>query len=1107
MKRKSWIDPFALFLIMGLLCNVHLFAQQQKVTINLRNGTLNDVFSTIEKQTTYHFSYRDGIIDNRHDITISKSQVTVTSILDSALVNRNLEYKVISPKSIVVSDKAENKNKPNKPTKNLKKISGIVKDETGEPIIGANVSIKSSGTGTVTDLNGTFTMDIPSNATLNVSYLGYVSKEINATNETYFNVTLEESNKKLNEVVVIGYGTVKKSDLTGAASQIKSAEITSVVTGNAMESLQGKASGLAIFNDNKPGASPSIRIRGSSSISASNEPLYVVDGFPLMDGNISDINPSDIQSIEVLKDASSTAIYGSRGANGVIMITTKQGTKGAKNITISSSYGYQMPGRLENLIAGADFINFMNAGYTNQGSTAPFPNDISTYRANTNWEKEILSKTARIQNYNIAFDGSSNETTYMLSLGYFNQDGLLSAQGYEKYSLHTNLQQKFFDWLTIGSNSQFTYTIQDIYDNALADLARYGWASEPVKNSDGSYNIASQHNTYLNDPWNPVLDMRQNSNTTTNSRFLSNFYADIQFTKDLKWKTNIGIDLKNSRNYQYQSSLAAKNTASGGTGNGSNTWYKDFSKVIESILTYSHVFDKHRLTATGVYSWQDYAYENSALSGSGFDNDQTGAWDMSLADKNSVTWSSTKYSNKLISFTGRVAYAYNDKYLLTATGRWDGSSRFGQNNKWGFFPSLGLGWRITQESFLKDNPVITDLKLRTSIGVTGNQEIGNYNSLAQLVAKNYTDGTGEVKGFAETIGNDDLKWERTTQLDLGIDLMLWNQVNFNADYYSRHTNNLLYTVPIPTSSGYTSILSNVGEVNNSGLEFTLGGKIIDKGMFKLDASVNFTYNHNKINKLYNDVDQVAIKYETSGLGRILKVGESVDAVYSRKSMGIIKTQEQLDAYQKAVPTTGANAKLGDEMYADLDENGTISSADYICLGSVQPKYFYGLNLNASYKDLSVSVYGQGGLKYASIGGAENSSANGSAWALSYADVGSYMLYGENQVLNNVFIPTKYAYKRMWSTTNTNGNYPTAGAHGVYLSDRTNGNWNYFILKNIQLAYNLSKVLKVKSIKNLALNLNFQNFVTFANHRGYNPVNGDTSNPWAKSIVLGVNAKF
>ena len=987
------------------------------------------------------------------------------------------------------------------------KVTGIVKDANGEPVIGANVMVKGQSIGTITDIDGRFVLDAPKDAVLQITYIGYVSQEVKVSGKKEINVVLKEDTETLDEVVVIGYGTAKKSDLTGATTQIKPEALTSSVVGNALESLQGKAAGVAVFNDNKPGASPSIRVRGSGSITASNEPLYVVDGFPLMDGNISDLNPSDIESMEILKDASSTAIYGSRGANGIVMITTKKGKSGTKNLSVNTSVGVQMPGRLANLISGEDFISFMNAGYKNQGSNIPFSDIPSTYTTDTNWEKEILENSSLLQDYSITFDGSSNKTNYMLSTGFYNQEGLLKAQNYQKYTFHGNLQHSFNKWLTVGANTQFTYSIQDVFDSALIDIYRYGWPTENVKNEDDTYNISSMHNTYILYPWNPVLDMNETTTQFTTNRFLGTLFAEMQLMKDLKYRLNLGVDLKNTRKYNYVGSESAVNKASGLKGNGYNNWNKGFSKVMENILTYNHTWNKHRLTATAVYSWQDFTYEDINLSGSGFENDLTGAWSMGLADKSSVSWGTNKYSNKLISFTGRVSYVYDDKYLLTATSRWDGSSRFGANNKWGYFPSVGLGWRLSQESFLKENKVITNLKIRGSFGITGNQEIGNYKSLAQLTGSNYTDGSSVIYGFKESIGNGDLKWERTTQFDLGFDLSLWNRMDIAFDYYTRNTNDLLYNVPIPSTSGYSSILSNIGKVTNKGWELSVGGNIMQNKDFNLYASVNVTYNQNKIKELYGGVDEVAVRYEAGGLARVLKVGNSVDAIYARHSLGIIKTQEQLDEYKKKVPNTAANAQLGDEMYEDIDGDGSISSNDYVCLGSVQPKYFYGLNLSMEYKGFGLSVYGQGGHKYASIAGAEDYYANNSAWAMSYANLTSYLLYGENQISNNVYIPTQYAYEHMWSPENPNGNYPTAGAHDVYLSDRTNANWRYFILRNIQFNYDLAPLLNIKSVKSLKVNLNFQNFVTFANHRGYNPINGDTSNPWAKSIILGINAKF
>ena len=1092
----------ALFVFAGTAFATESYSQTMKVTVVADNVSTGKVISEIEKQTDYLFVYNVNEVNLKRNVKVNAQNKSVAEVLNKVFEGTDIYY-AMEGKNIMLMSKA----KDGEVAQQANKVTGIVKDTNGEPIIGANVTVKGQSIGTITDIDGRFVLDAPKDAVLQITYIGYVSQEVKVSGKKEINVVLKEDTETLDEVVVIGYGTAKKSDLTGATTQIKPEALTSSVVGNALESLQGKAAGVAVFNDNKPGASPSIRVRGSGSITASNEPLYVVDGFPLMDGNISDLNPSDIESMEILKDASSTAIYGSRGANGIVMITTKKGKSGTKNLSVNTSVGVQMPGRLANLISGEDFISFMNAGYKNQGSNIPFSDIPSTYTTDTNWEKEILENSSLLQDYSITFDGSSNKTNYMLSTGFYNQEGLLKAQNYQKYTFHGNLQHSFNKWLTVGANTQFTYSIQDVFDSALIDIYRYGWPTENVKNEDDTYNISSMHNTYILYPWNPVLDMNETTTQFTTNRFLGTLFAEMQLMKDLKYRLNLGVDLKNTRKYNYVGSESAVNKASGLKGNGYNNWNKGFSKVMENILTYNHTWNKHRLTATAVYSWQDFTYEDINLSGSGFENDLTGAWSMGLADKSSVSWGTNKYSNKLISFTGRVSYVYDDKYLLTATSRWDGSSRFGANNKWGYFPSVGLGWRLSQESFLKENKVITNLKIRGSFGITGNQEIGNYKSLAQLTGSNYTDGSSVIYGFKESIGNGDLKWERTTQFDLGFDLSLWNRMDIAFDYYTRNTNDLLYNVPIPSTSGYSSILSNIGKVTNKGWELSVGGNIMQNKDFNLYASVNVTYNQNKIKELYGGVDEVAVRYEAGGLARVLKVGNSVDAIYARHSLGIIKTQEQLDEYKKKVPNTAANAQLGDEMYEDIDGDGSISSNDYVCLGSVQPKYFYGLNLSMEYKGFGLSVYGQGGHKYASIAGAEDYYANNSAWAMSYANLTSYLLYGENQISNNVYIPTQYAYEHMWSPENPNGNYPTAGAHDVYLSDRTNANWRYFILRNIQFNYDLAPLLNIKSVKSLKVNLNFQNFVTFANHRGYNPINGDTSNPWAKSIILGINAKF
>lgn len=981
--------------------------------------------------------------------------------------------------------------------------SGVVLDNTGEPLIGVSVIVKGNPRqGVVTDMDGHFSIKVPSGTTLVFSYIGYNNQEVKANGS--MRISMVEDRSNLEEVVVVGYGTMKKRDLTGSIATLDNNAITSVMSANPLEALQGKSTGVAVFTNDQPGAEPTIRIRGSASINASTDPLIVVDGFPLVDGNMNDINPADIETMEVLKDASSTAIYGSRGANGVIMITTKKGSDGHNSLSAHANTGITTPSRLIDLISGEDFKNYMTTAYANAGNGTPDLSGLDKY--NTNWQKELFKSSAITEDYGVNFDGGTGKTSYMLSGDYYKQDALIPDRGFEKFSIHSNLDHKFNSWLTIGSSMQITNSIQNTCPTTLTnDIFRYGWPSEPVYKEDGSYNIVD-----IGEYFNPIADNNATTDRTKQFRFLGNWYAQAQITKHLSYKLNVGYDTKNSNNYQYGSSQGAKALGEGlTTSSGSQTWYRTRSKLMDNILTYSNQWGDHRFTATAVYSWQDYKYYESYMYGQ-FSSDKLQAYSFAGADQSSLKTTSDIYSDRLISYTGRATYAYKDKYLLTTTIRFDGSSRFGKNNKWGTFPSFGLAWRTTEEPWLKNNKEITDLKLRCSYGVTGNQEIGNYNSLSQLTTDsngNYTDGKSSLIGYYETVGNANLKWERTTQVDLGFDLSLFDRINMNFDYYNRKTTDLLYNVPIPSTSGYSNILSNIGKVVNNGLEFAINSDIIRTKDMKINVGFNFTTNTNKIKSLYGNVTSVTVNSGTTGIARILKVGGPVDGVYARHSLGIIKDQATLNWYKKYVPNTAAALSIGDEMYEDVDGDGSITIKDYKCIGSIEPKYFYGISLGVDYKKFSLQVYGQGAWKYASMAGSENSTVSGTKWAVGFQDVGSYLIWSENNINNVLGIPSKYAYDHMWSENNPNGTFPRAGAKQVYQSDRTNGNWNYFILKNILLSYDFTSFLGIKTVRSLVFNINFQNFITMANHRGYNPENGDVSNPFGKTVMFGINIKF
>ncbi|MFV0290126.1 MAG: SusC/RagA family TonB-linked outer membrane protein [Mangrovibacterium sp.] len=970
-------------------------------------------------------------------------------------------------------------------------ISGKVVDEKGQPIPGTTVVLKGTMIGTVADADGNFNLEeVSPNATLQFSFVGMKTQEVNVAGQKTWRITLQTDSHDLEEVVAVGYGTMKKSDVTGAVAQVKADDLRAVAAANPIEALQGRSSGVAIMNgDASPGAEPSIRIRGSGSITAGNSPLIVVDGFPLVNSNLNDINSEDIASMEVLKDASSAAIYGSRGANGVILITTKKGQEGSSNIEITSSVGIQTPARVPDLLDRDDLIAFVNEAYTYSSGIPVYSDANPAPNYNTNWQDEIIKNSSMLQNHNISFTGGNAKTKYMLSANIYNQDGLVEAAGYNRLNVRSNLSHDFKKWLTVGTNMQVGRSEKETRITPTQNVFRYGWSTTPVKKENGDWYYASEDpsiSSYFEGAWNPVSEASEVTNTTTTDRVLGDIYAQFKPVKNVTFKTNFGADIANAKNYEYQTSKSIAGINTGGKGVGGQGSVRETSWLTENVLSYSSTFnDLHRLSVTGVYSWQKYVYEDLNVSGSGFEMDEIGAHDISLADPSSMEYTSDKFSNTLISWTARAVYTYNDKYTIVGTARYDGSSRFGANNKWGFFPSLGFSWRVDQESFMQNVRGISALKFRASYGVTGNQEIGNYKSLSQLTSVYYITDDKPILGFEETIGNPDLKWERNTQYNVGFDISLFHAVDFNFDYYSRRTTDLLYNVPIPTTSGYNSMLDNIGEVKNYGWEFNASSRIFERS-FKWDVSANLSFNKNEIVELYGHVDEINVGSSSTGLATYLKVGEPVNSVWARESAGIIRTQEQLDSYRQIRST----AQFGEEMYVDKDNSKSISTSDYINIGSTMPDLYYGFTSTFEFKGFTLDILAQGSSGVAS------------------AVTNGYLLYGENQILNSNYIPTKYAYDRMWSESNPNGEFPRAGAKEVYLSDRTNGNWKYFAIKNIKLAYNFKEMLKGKAwISDLSVYANMQNYVTWSNQRGYNPESGDTSFPFAKAVLFGVRAKF
>lgn len=970
------------------------------------------------------------------------------------------------------------------------KISGKVIDIAGMPIIGASVFIPETSIGVITGMDGEYELYADAGKNIQVSCIGYLDSSFKISDgKTIYDITLKEDLQMIEETVVIGYGSVKATDLTGSVMSVKNDKIKAVSSSNIMNSLQGRVTGLAVTTSSRPGKSPTMRIRGNGSISASNDPLYVVDGFPMMNGTMSDLNPEDIESIEVLKDASATAIYGSRGSNGVIMITTRKGGHGTKNLSFSADYGFQSAGRLIDVMTHDQFVDYINYYYENKAGHSIYSAENPAPDTNTDWQKELIAACAPVQSYGVSLDGSSGDTQYMLSGGVYMQDGLVASSYFNRYSFRSNIDHKFNERISVGSHLQYTYSTTDsaepVAGEGLTSIWRTGWNTLPVWRENGtaarpSDNPAIAPYFGASREWNPVFNYTQQTNYRATSRIFGDVYAELQILKGLTFRTNFGIDLSNLRDYDY---ISTKDTNAKGIGSGGQAYFKKFSRISENILTYKNEWGGHRITATGVYSWQDYINEGLSMSGKGFSNDETGAWDMSQASRETLSYSSDKSENRLISWTARLSYSYNDRYLLTLTSRLDGSSRFGKNNKWGYFPSAGLAWRASEEEFLKGNPVLTYLKFRASYGVAGNQDIGNYASLAKLKKQDYTYENAELKGFYETIGNESLRWERSDQFDLGVDFSLLNRISVTADWYRRHTSDLLYNVPIPSTSGFASILSNVGEIVNTGIEASVTGTLVQTSDWNVNLTLNVSHNKNSITKLYGNVESITL---SSGLGlsRYLKVGEALNSRYALISDGIIKTENQLEAYRKIQ----SDAKLGDEMYKDLDGDGSITVKDQQNIGTTDPKLIYGLALDVKYRNLGLSILGNG--------------------VSDFVSGSSYLVVAENQIEGAQGIPSRWAYERMWTPSNPDGFLPSPGAGNCQLSDRICKGWYYFVIKSIGLNYDFGKnPFGAGWIRQLSAGLNFQNFITLSNQRGYNPENGDTSYPWIRTVNLNVNIKF
>jgi len=992
-------------------------------------------------------------------------------------------------------------------------LSGTVIDsKTKETLIGAIVHIQGTTHEVSTDKNGTFSFVTGQKFpyTLTVSFIGYEKATV-VVNESPVTISLQESFNQLNDVIVVGYGTQKKADLTGSIASISESEFKKTPVTSLDNGLRGRASGVQVTStSNQPGGGTSIRIRGSNSVNTGSEPLYVIDGFPIYNDNntfssgvisgpktnaLALINPNDIVSIEVLKDASATAIYGSRGANGVVLVTTKKGQAGADKIEFNSYAGVQRVAKTIPVLNATDFAKLVNEA---NGKAIYTDQQIASFGEGTNWQDEIF-RDAPVQNYQLGVSGGDQKTKYALSLNYFDQQGIVINSGFKRYSARFNFEKKVTEQLTFGS----TVTTSRTGGNQVLSATGGGEGTIgvvaaalsfspilPVYNASGAYTLESDRGIAMS---NPVATAREITNESFTNRTLANVFAELKIVKGLALRSSVGADLLNNKEKYYAPRTVLAGYTVQGLGRvgslNTNSWLN------ENTLSYTNTLGKHSLNALGGFTIQKNKSESIISSASGFVNDNLKADNLgSGAVINSPVTNVASFS--LLSYLGRINYSYANKYLLTLTARVDGSSKFGANNKYGFFPSGSVAWKLSEEDFIKQLDVFSALKLRGSYGKTGNQEIASYQSLAGLTSFSYIIGDKVVKGFAPgNIPNPDLKWESTAQTDIGLDAGFFNnRLNVTVDAYYKKTTNMLLFINVPWSTGFSSALQNIGSLENKGLELALNANILDKA-FKWNANFNIAWNKNKVLDL-GSVSQI-LTGEINGYLKIsdpivIQPGAPLGSFYGYVSNGIFQNAAEVAA--SAQPT----AVPGDRRYADLNGDGKIDASDRKFIGNSQPKFFGGMSHDFSYHsfDLGFSVN----------------------W-----------VYG-NEILNStraeLDLPTgqKNSSQRVvnrWTPTNPGNTIQRASLNRAFLfSDALLEDGSYLRLNTVTLGYHLpSKIVKALRISNLKVYASALNLLTLTHYTGYDPESNQSgqnnilrgidsdSYPSAKTFLLGLNVGF
>ncbi|MBP7179578.1 MAG: TonB-dependent receptor [Dysgonomonadaceae bacterium] len=1125
------------------------YTQNARVTINKRNATIKEILNEIEKQTDYLFIYNDEVNANEK-VSVKAKQEAVSSVLNSMLEDKDMKYSMEGNHIILSTNKnesPENQIEANTQQQQKKRISGTVLDENGQPIIGANIIEVGTTNGTVTDMDGKFTIDVSDNATIRISYIGYLEQEVNTAGKNSLNITLVEDTQTLEEVVVVGYGTMRKSDITGSVASISADEMLKRNPINIGQGLQGIAPGVSVLkNSGDPEGEITIRIRGVATVNGSADPLYVVDGIPV-GNNANFINPADVESIEVLKDASATAIYGARGANGVVLISTKKGTKGKNQLNFTANFGVQnLTGKLD--VADADLFAYsVRQGHANDHSNIQnkaFGEEYIGKLRTIDWQ-DVMTQSALQQNYTLSVSGGNDKTQSNFSVGYLNNDGIILRSNYSRLTAHANVIHKIKDIFEIGGNLVYVHS-EKVGGGNLRNYAILTPTMDYVDEITGKF-ISQDYRQNPDGTWptfmqvsgegdiqkgqdNPyAAKMEEDRTPAYNNKLLGSAYLNIDILKGFTFKT-IGSYMISS----YDGSAFSLANTRTLTGSPKNSFWLSQSQNNsinwESYFTYNWKNAVNDVTIMAGYSQSDEWGHWVNASAKDFLSDSYRQISLTSDQTSKTGDGGYNLTVRYMSFYGRLIYSLKDRYIFTGTVRRDGSSNFGVGKRWGVFPSAALAWRLSEEEFIKNLDVFSNLKLRLGWGQTGNAGNPTNLSVPQLSSHriSYDWGTlgGSSSEYTKEVGFAQLKeidpnlhWETNTQTNIGLDLgFLNNSLNVILDYFIRDSKDLLLYRNMRPSTGHGQIYTNAGHIQNKGLEFSLNYNK-NFGDWKFGATLTGSTLKNKVidvgDPIYSNLDASGNKITDDGDNwtnhSVTMNGYPVGSYYGYVVEGIFKSQAEVDAANASAKQKGFEAYQvkatapGDYKYKDLNEDGHIDGSDQRVIGNGFPDLTYGLTLNAGYKnwDMMIYMYGVAGMEINS-----------------YSSMKLTQLYKTSGGIQNTL---KEYINNAWSPQNPNTSYPRMtivdNNFNMKASDAYVKNGDFLKFANIQIGYSFSNsLLKTNFIENARIYASVENLACFSSYNKFgDPEVGNSSvlqtgfdggrYPYPRTFAFGLSIQF